>query len=42
MTYELSINKRCHDRDLRCLDYYQGILVTGSADKTLKIYSAKD
>lgn len=41
MSYQLSVNKKCHTRDLRCLDYHQGVLVTGSADKTLKIYSTK-
>lgn len=40
--YDLSVNKKCHSRDLRCLDYHNGILVTGSSDKTLKIFSVKD
>lgn len=40
--YELSVNKKYHTRDIRCIDYFNGILVTGSSDKTLKMFSVKE
>lgn len=41
MDYQLSINQPSHTRDLRCLDYYGGLLVTGGSDKLVKLYSVK-
>ena len=37
--YELSENKILHSRDLRCLDYYAGTLVTGGSDRVFKMFS---
>jgi hypothetical protein len=37
--YILSRVIQAHKRDVRCIDYFQGILVTGGLDKILNIYS---
>lgn len=37
--YQLSRVIQCHKRDVRCLDYYRGVLVTGGNDKTFNIYA---
>ena len=40
--YELSQTRRDHKRDLRCLDYHAGRLVTGGSDNVLNIFSLAD
>lgn len=37
--YKLSRVIQCHKRDVRCLDYYRGVLVTGGNDKSFNIYA---
>lgn len=37
--YRLSRVIQSHKRDVRCLDYYEGILATGGNDKTFNLYS---
>lgn len=37
--YKLSRVIEAHKRDVRCLDYYEGILVTGGNDKKFNIYT---
>lgn len=41
MSYQLSLNQQCHTRDLRSLDCWNDVLVTGGSDKIVKIYSLK-
>jgi hypothetical protein len=37
--YKLSRVIQAHKRDVRCLDYYQGILATGGNDKIFNLYT---
>lgn len=37
--YILSRVIQAHKRDVRCIDYHQGVLVTGGLDKILNLYS---
>ena len=36
--YNLSRVVAGHKRDVRCLDYHQGVLITGGSDKFYNIY----
>ena len=40
--YELAKNHLCHTRDLRTLDYYQNLIVTGGSDKKINIFTYKN
>jgi WD40 repeat protein len=40
--YRLSRVIQAHKRDARCLDYYNGMLVTGGNDKTFNLYTYKN
>jgi hypothetical protein len=40
--YELSQIIQSHQRDLRCLDYYNNLLVTGGSDKKFNLYSVQN
>lgn len=37
--YRLSRVIQAHKRDARCIDYFNGILVTGGSDKTFNMFS---
>lgn len=37
--YKLSRVIQAHKRDVRCIDYYNGILVTGGNDKVFNMYT---
>ncbi len=37
--YRLSRVIQSHKRDVRCLDYFEGLLATGGNDKTFNLYS---
>jgi WD40 repeat protein len=40
--YKLSRVIHAHKRDIRCLDYYGGLLLTGGNDKVFSLYSYHD
>ncbi len=37
--YDLSYEQNYHSRDMRCLDYYNGVLVTGGSDKVFHMFN---
>jgi WD40 repeat protein len=37
--YKLSRVIQAHKRDVRCLDYHDGVLVTGGNDKTFSLFA---
>lgn len=39
--YKLSRVVQAHKRDARCMDYHEGLLVTGGSDKVFNMYSYK-